>query len=162
MFLESPLPSQRIHLWILSLLAVWSCLAHAQAVEIVDYERGVKLVEEARLQRDRDRRGELLTDAEGAFQSFLKKNPEHDRVHSTHTHLGGIQVERARMRMIRRELASDDDRAEARRIYEESYAMFETAVAGIRPKLEELRVIDPSDRENIQRRDRIRQDYLQA
>jgi len=143
----------------LIVFAACPCLANADAV---DYEHGMRLLEESRQQRDFERRNQLLGEAEAVFRAFLKENPEHDLAYSARQHVGNILVERARMRLGRAQNTDGNAQAEARRLYEQAYEYFETVRAKLFKELSNLRHIDDADREKLMRRDRLRADYLQA
>lgn len=143
----------------LIILAVLPRLAHADAE---DYERGVKLLEKARQQREFERRRELVDEAEAAFHAFLRTSPEHRLACSARTQIGNILVERARMQMEHARDADGNAQAEARGLYEQAYHSFEATHAGLVKELSKLRHIDSADREKLVRRDQLRANYLQC
>jgi len=143
--------------FVVAMLAAYPCFADADAE---DYERGMKMLEEARQQRNFERRIELLDEAEAVFQTFLKENPEHSSAYSARSHIGNILIERARMQMERARNTDGNTQAEARRLYEQAYEIFEKMEAELKTMLAEFALPPKPGRLAI--RDRLRADYLQA
>ena len=134
-------------------------LAHA---DVEDYERGVRLLEESRQQREFDRRNQLLGKAQDAFRQFLNDSPDHPSTRSARTQMGSIFVERARMQLELARNTNGESKGEARRLYEQAYEIFEKAQAGLSAELSNLRHVDSADREKLAQRDKLRSEYLQA
>jgi hypothetical protein len=144
----------------LIVFAAWPCFANADAE---DYERGMKVLEEARQQRDFERRDELLDEAESVFRTFLKENPDHSSAYSARSHIGNILVERARMQTERAQNTNGNGQAEARRLYQQAHENFETLEAELKVVLSRFGgLIESDDREKLARRQQLRANYLQA
>jgi len=142
------------------MLGARPCFADADAP---DYERGIKVLEEARQERDVERRGELLDEAEAVFRTFLKETPKHPSAYSARSQIGNIFVERARMQMERSGNTDGNEQAEARNSYEQAYENFETLEAELIAVLSKLNSPPlPANPGRLATRDRMRADYLQA
>lgn len=145
-----------------ALLISSACTCFAKG-DAEDYERGMKVLDEARQQRESKRRDELLDEAESAFRAFLQANPEHSSAYSARSQIGNILVERARMQMERARNTNGDGQAEARVLYQKAYENFETLVAELKAPLSTLSgPVVPGDREKLALRQQLRADYLQA
>jgi len=135
-----------------ALLISAACTCFAKG-DTGDYERGMKVLDEARQQRESKRRDELLDEAESAFRAFLQATPKHSSAYSARSQLGNILVERARN-------TNGNGQAEARILYEQAYETFEKMEVELKVMLAEFALVPNRGRLAI--RDRLRADYLQA
>jgi hypothetical protein len=162
MSFDRPCSIGRVFASALIVFVACRCYANAYAD---DYKRGMKVLEEARQQREFERRNELLDEAQSVFRTFLKENPEHSLAYSARSQIGNILVERARLQMVRARNTNGTTQIEARRLYQQACENFETLEAELKAVLTKLVVPpppDPTDREKLAIRDRLRADYLQS
>ncbi|MGE0756532.1 MAG: hypothetical protein AB7F89_03745 [Pirellulaceae bacterium] len=142
-------------------------LAPVALRETVDLEKGITLIESSRIERDLTQREKALDEAQKLIQQFINQKGGHPMVHTARSQLGSLVVERARMKT---EQAKKRDRAQnladARKLYEEGFAVFTRQRADLKAQLERFpRFLDENDeiqRQQAARRDQLRTDYLQT
>ena len=136
--------------------------------QIIPYERGRTLVEQARADRDVSRRMKQLDEARRSFEQFVADHPEHPLTAAANTELGNVLVERgrARLELARRpSRASRKDQliAEARQLFKKARTVFEDAEKTFAGELEKYpKHIDPEDRERFEARKQVRENLIRA
>ncbi|MEO8494267.1 MAG: hypothetical protein ABI614_04300 [Planctomycetota bacterium] len=146
-----------------------SSLAPAELKEIIQYEKGVTLIEGSRAQRDQAIREKYLDDAQQLLKEFTDnpRTAQHAMANSARSQLGNLIVERARMKV---ETSKKGDKAkllkEANALYEEAYKVFKDMEETVRVQLERIpKVLDLKDKRQAamaDRRNQLRADYLQT
>ncbi|MEX0818225.1 MAG: hypothetical protein WD070_01490 [Pirellulaceae bacterium] len=146
-----------------------SPLAPADLKEIIQYEKGVTLIEGSRAQRDQAIREQFLDDAQKLLKEFTDnpRTAQHALANSARSQLGNLIVERARMKV---EASKKGDKAkllkEANALYEEAYNVFAEMEEAVRVQLERIpKVLDLKDKRQAsmaERRTQLRADYLQT
>ena len=142
-----------------------SPLAPVEFKETLQYELGTTLIQSSREQRDIKLREAQLEEAARALQSFVGNMPDHPLVTSANSQLGNLKVERARIKVEQSKLPNAKKEpllAEAAEVYDEAYNVFVQAKAELLERLNRLRNVPPNDKKNIELRDILRTDYLQA
>ncbi|HUG69010.1 MAG TPA: hypothetical protein VMM76_14770, partial [Pirellulaceae bacterium] len=146
-----------------------SPLAPVELKEIIQYEKGVTLIEGSRAQRDQAIREKFLDDAQKLLKEFTEspRTAQHALANSARNQLGNLIVERARMTV---ESSKKGDKAkllqEANVLYEEAYKVFKDMEETVRVQLERIpKVLDLQDKRQAamaDRRTQLRADYLQT
>ena len=146
-----------------------SPLAPADLKEIIQYEKGVTLIEGSRAQRDQALRETILNDAQTLLKAFTEnpRTAQHALANSARSQLGNLIVERARMTV---EASKKGDKAkllkDANALYEEAYNVFNSMQEEVRVQLERIpKVLDLQDKRQAsmaERRTQLRADYLQT
>jgi len=143
-----------------------SRLAPVEIKEILLYELGTTLVEASKTQRDIAIREKQLDEAREALRRFIGMHSDHELASSANNQLGNLLVERARIKIELAKKPGEDTatlRSDAGGLYDEAFKVFERAKVDIKEKLERIgTAIAPKDKEKLNRRDRLRADYLQA
>ena len=141
-----------------------SSMAPVTLKQTIDYERGLTLLEASREQRDMSIREKQLDEAKVVLDRFVTKNPNHPLSSAANSQLGNLLVERARIKV---EQSKKRDKAtnlaEAAQLYSEARKLFDDILERIRADLERLpKVIPKTAKAQIDLRDQLRRDYLQA
>ena len=144
-----------------------SSLAPADLKDSILYEKSQLLVDASRSQRDAEVRAEQINQAQQWLEQFIKSQPAHPKVNAARNQIGGLFVERARMKYEDSKQTNDKKlSAEARRLYEESFQVFSDLQSSVAKQLESIpKVLSTRDREEaklIQKRTQLRADYLQT
>lgn len=147
-----------------------SALATPEFKAIIEYERGVTLIQQAGVTRDLTQRGKVLDQAQQTLNEFLKKNAGHDLASAARSQLGNVLVERGRMLVERAKAPGAANAsqmlADAAKMYDEAHKVFENSRNAIAEELKGIpKVIDTKDRKQaalVDRRDQLRKDYLQV
>lgn len=132
------------------------------------YERGVTLVQGAKVQRDQALREKELDEGAATLEKFINANGQHILVLSARSQLGNVVVERARTRMKRSEKAPAAQKqilmTEARGYYEQALKVFEELGNEIATKLKAYPASIDEKREakKYEEREQYRKDYLQS
>jgi tetratricopeptide (TPR) repeat protein len=128
-----------------------------------DYQRGMKLAEEAWREGRWQQRDELLADAQHALFAFVGEHPQSQAIQSALQQLGNVVVERARMhKELYDEAGNENYRIEARALYHEAYGVFARLKVGSQRELKELAVTPGNAAETIERRDQLLANNVQA
>jgi len=138
--------------------------------ETLLYEKGLTLVEAARVQRDPQLRDQYLNQARQMLQQFIGQRPDHALANAARSQLGNLIVDRARFKVEDSKKAQDAAKdallAEARQLYDEGYKVFQQLQDDVRNQLERIpKVLDTRDRQQAnmaERRTQLRADYLQT
>lgn len=136
--------------------------------QIIPYEQGRNLIEEARTLRDTALRMKRLEEARTYFESFIQTNPQHPLAAAAGTQLGNILLERGRTQLELSKRPTQAGRkdqlvAEARDFLAESQKVFDQSEANYAEELKKFpNAIDPKDRAQIAARDAARLNLLQA
>lgn len=136
--------------------------------ETLLYERGVTLVQGARLQRDTAIREKWLDEGQQVLNQFVAQQKESSLLNSARSQLGNLLVERARLKMKRSEKQVGEPKtmlyAEARGFYTEGKGVFEKLVDELRERLKvyPASITEKSDPKKYEERERLRMDFLQA
>ncbi|MEQ8787474.1 MAG: hypothetical protein RIC55_14315 [Pirellulaceae bacterium] len=139
--------------------------------EVVDFEKGLTLIEASRQQRDTQLREKQLDEAKVMLERFVAARQTHPLVISANSQLGNLVVERARMKVEQAKSSNDSAKekallAEAQPMYTSAEKLFGDLKEQIKVKLEAIpKVIDPKGpgaATMIALRDQLRADYLQA
>lgn len=146
-----------------------SPLAPVELKEIIQYEKGVTLIEGSRAQRDQAIREKFLDDAQQQLKEFTEspRTAQHALANAARNQLGNLIVERARMKV---EQSKKGDTAkllkESNALYEEAYNVFKSMEETVRVQLERIpKVLDLKDKRQAamaERRNQLRADYLQT
>src|SRR5262245_161536 len=140
----------------------------AEFKKTLNYERGVTLVQGARLQRDPALRETQLDEGQKALQQFIKDEPYHMLTIAARSQLGSVLVERGRARVERANKATGTEKAnlnrQARGLYDEASKTFASLVTELKEKLKTYPAAldEKKEAKRIEERDRYRQDYLQS
>jgi len=132
------------------------------------YERGVTLVEGARLLRDPSLAEKQLDEGQKVLNEFISANPNSLLTIAARSQLGNVIVERARKRVEKSKKATgaakDDLVKEARTLYAEGVKVFETLEKELAERLKAYPAsLDAKkDAKRYEERDQFRKDYLQA
>jgi hypothetical protein len=142
-------------------------LAPVEFREIIQYEKGVTLIDAASLQRDEAIREKQLQEAYESINEFIRRRATHPLSDSAKNYLGTVIVERARGK-VRAAKKSGDQKAsllsEARELYNQAYKLFATRENELKDALSRMKkVYDPkTEKKEKERQTQLRQDYLQA
>lgn len=143
-----------------------SPLVEVEFKESLEYERGITLMAQSRLERDVAKRETQLDKAGEAFKTFVNLHPDHPQSDSCNQQLGNLLVERGRAKLARAEKVANKAplKKEARKFFDEAYLVFAKAQNDLKEKLSEIpKILDPKrDGDLIALRDRLRRDYLQS
>lgn len=142
-----------------------SPLAPVDLKETLIYEKGVTLLEASRAQRDVGLREKQIQDAQQLLQDFIAQRGDHAMANAARNQMANLVTERARIKM---ELAKKADKAknlaEARKLYEESFQVFNKLREDLNSKIEQLpKFVDAKDAQQqllAEKRDQLRTDYL--
>lgn len=132
------------------------------------YERGVTLVQGAKVQRDQGLREKELDEGQATLEKFISANGQHILVLAARSQLGNVVVERARTRMKRSEKAPAAQKlqlmTEARGFYTQALKVFEDLGDEIAKKLKAYPASIDEKREakKHEEREQYRKDYLQS
>jgi len=147
-----------------------SKLVKVETKALLDYERGLTLVDSARSQRDLGLRERQLDQAQTAFEKFAQAQSGHPLLLSARGQMANIVVERARIRMGQAERTTTetekkDLQQKALALFDEAEKVFSDNAATIATKLKSMPTgqLDPrKDADLIAERDQLRADYVQA
>ena len=146
-----------------------SPLAPAKFKEMLEYERGVTLIEAAKHQRDPKLRTKILDDAQAALTKFVTEHDNHQLNFSAKNHLGNLIVNRAQMLLEKsRKPAESANKAtllkEARVLFDEAYKVFAALHADLKIRLDAMpKVLDEKkDAKRFELREQLRADFLQS
>jgi hypothetical protein len=132
------------------------------------YEKGTTLVQGARFQRDSALREQQLDEARKVLNDFVKAKPQHLYVVAARSQIGNVLIERARSRVEKaHKLTAAEQQPilrQARDLYEEANKAFAALVEELRTKLKTYpaSLDEKKDAKQVEERDRLRQDFLQA
>ncbi len=146
-----------------------SPLVDREFKDLIDYESGVTLVTASRMAGDMSVRQKQLDQAQRKFKKFLADHPHHALVSSANTQLANLLVERGRIKSEQAARPSGSA-AEKKRLSEEARRLYGEAQKVLGELEQQLvkahqgfpKVIDPRDSKQIEERDRVRRDLLQA
>jgi tetratricopeptide (TPR) repeat protein len=147
-----------------------SPLATAEFKDIIPYERGVTLVQQAGGTRDLTERARVLDRAQQTLEEFVKRNTGHQLASSARSQLGNVIVERARMLVEQANERGASNSAQklkdAAALYDEANQVFENSRQSIAEQLKGIpKVLDMKDKKQAAQadlRDQLRKDYLQT
>lgn len=146
-----------------------SPLAPADLKEIIQYEKGVTLIEGSRSQSDQALREESLNQAEKLLKAFTEspRTAQHALANSARNQLGNLIVARASMKVAASEKGDKQKLLkEANALYEQAFQVFTGMEEAVRTQLERIpKVLDVRDKRQAamaERRDQLRADYLQT
>ncbi|MHC4177371.1 MAG: hypothetical protein ACYSWU_07685 [Planctomycetota bacterium] len=146
-----------------------SPLVDQEFKDVIDYEAGVTLVTASRTIGDTSVRQKQLDQAEQKFKRFLAEHSKHPLASSANTQLANLLVERGRMKSEQalRPSASAAEKKqlpqEARKFYGEAQKVLGTLEEQLLQKHRTFpKVIDPRNTRQLDERDRVRKDLLQA
>ena len=131
------------------------------------YEKGVTLVEGARIMRDMSLREKQLDDASKVLAEFVTAQADSPQANAARSQLGNVLVERGRIRMEKAKKAPDKAPllADARKLLTEAVGIFtklEDEVQEILTKKFPKQIDPKKDKDKEEKRDQLRKDYLQA
>ncbi|WP_425617969.1 hypothetical protein NA78x_001661 [Anatilimnocola sp. NA78] len=132
------------------------------------YERGVTLVDGAKVQRDPVLREKQNDEGQKSLEQFIANNGTHLLVLSARSQLGNVVVERARLRMKKSEKALPAQKSplltEARGFYAEALKVFESLTEEIGEKLKAYpaSLDEKKEAKKFEEREQFRKDYLQS
>jgi hypothetical protein len=136
---------------------------------LIDYEAGTTWIEWARIERSLGAREQRLGRAKERFDAFLAAQPQHPLAPSTRRQLANVLVERGKIKMEQaaqpNRTAADREKLaeEARQLYAEAQKIFLALEASARQQLEKFpKVIPPEQKKEIEARDQLRRDFLDA
>jgi tetratricopeptide (TPR) repeat protein len=136
--------------------------------EMLQFERGLTLVQGAKHQRDIGIREKWLNDGQQVLNQFVTTQGNSPLVNSARSQLGNLLVERARLKMKKSERQVGEEKTklftEARGMYTEGKVVFEKLVDELREKLKlyPAAITDKSDPKKYEEREQLRRDFLQA
>ena len=139
-----------------------------QFKETLLYQRGVTLINGARLQRDPGIREKQLDEGHQVLQQFIVAQPNHLLAVSARSELGNVIVERAYTRIERSKKVTPAERQvllkEANGLYTQAIATFAALTDELKTRLKQYpAALDPDkDAQRIAERDRFRQDIVQS
>jgi hypothetical protein len=147
-----------------------SPLASPDFKAIVEYERGVTLVQHAGATRDLTQRAKILDQAQKTLDDFVRKNGGHRLASAARSELGNVIVKRAEMNVEKAKAPGATNSAQlladAATLYEEATQVFENSRAAIENQLKGIpKVLDMKDKRQAAQaelRDQLRKDYLQT
>ncbi len=146
--------------------------APKEVLSVIDYERGITLIQMSRAERDPARRENQLLRAADFLKRFCETQRTHSSVPNAQSRLANVLVEGARRKLggsNHPKLTKDEtDRLlkEARDHYREAAQILAGVREQLKRKLEEIAMnldhADPDHKSLIQLRDKYRSVYLQA
>jgi cellulose synthase operon protein C len=147
-----------------------SPLASPEFKSIVEYERGVTLVQQAGATRDLTMRAKILDQAQQTLDDFLRKNSGNKLASAGRSQLGSVIVERARMTVEKAKAPGAANSAQllsdAAKLYDEASQVFENSKTFIADQLKGIpKVLDMKEKRQAAQaelRDQLRKDYLQT
>jgi len=143
-----------------------STMVPVEFKQTILYERGVTLVEGARVQRDSTLREKQLDEGQQTLTQFITAQPRSLLVIGARNQLGNVIVERARSRVEKSKKAADKATllGEAKGLYGEAITVFEALIIELKDKLKTYpaALSEKTDPKRVEERDQFRKDYLQS
>ena len=137
--------------------------------QTIDYEAGVTLIASARGERSTSASEKQLAEAKVLFDKFLTANPSHPLAPSGRTQLANLLAERGsiKLKMADNKNKSDAEikayREEARSLFKEAQKVFATLEKEFSEAHSKFpKFIPPEETAQIEARDQVRRDLLQA
>ena len=136
--------------------------------ETLAYEKGVTLIQGAKLQRDTAIREKQLDEGQQALSQFVNAQPTHLLAIATRIEMGKVIIERASIRVERAQKLSP---AEKQKLHQEAHALYTEASKVFGGLVEELKtklksysaaIDETKEPKKVLERDRYRQDQIQA
>ncbi len=134
--------------------------------ESLVFERGLSAIQAASRESDPGTRAAGMDAAKSLFSTFLTAQPEHPRAGDARSWLSRIVLEQARGEVLA--AGQEVDAAVAKSFYREASQLFDEAEEEFSARLEEMRKElewinqQPTARQDTDRRDAVRNDYLAA
>lgn len=140
-----------------------------QFKDTIDYEAGVTLIADSQSTRVATLREQQLDEARQRFNKFLAEHPQHALTTSAKTQLANLLAERGKI-FIEQADRPNTPTAEAKGLREQARGLYEESQKVLteleKQLIEELKkypkIIDPKETKQIEARDQIRRDLVQA
>ena len=126
-------------------------------------ERGAILKELARVERNAQRRNELLQEAEKAFREFIQEHPNHPLVPTIRRRLGDLLVVRAESARAAGESQGNNELIrKAVGFLDQARDVYQASLEEMKPTLESLKAVPADQTDLLTLRKNLRDEYFQT